>query len=397
MKTFILGVNFPKLSTHSISKSFMYENFSFKYGGEPPLYTFQDNLQIPEYSYMGKNKKPITTTVGRYIANILLYSHMYDVIGFIDDNTIDGFDTKFISRVEDTITKYYTDKKLTENDVFKYLMGMQFYFTFAPLVNPHLSLSLLIPDERIEKRKHELFDLYAKEIASGDVDVANLIETELIDMYKDIHKRDPAMDLFNANTKGNIKNNIKNISIMRGPMKKADGTYEIIKDNLMTGMEKENQYLSGQSLVYGAFAKGVTTQFGGAMTKKNLKLFSTLILDDKGSDCGTNRTISVFLNKDNLDMYISRFIKSGQNTVKITSDNKTNFIDKWVDLFTPMYCNSVNICEKCAGTSYGDLNITNMGVTSCKPSNDVMNKSMKKFHEASTNLERITNIDEYIF
>ncbi len=76
----------------------------------------------------------------------------------------------------------------------------------------------------------------------------------------------------------------------------------------------------------------------------------------------------------------------------MTEDNINNYINKTVNLRSPMYCTTDKICSKCAGERFGNMDIENIGLTTGKISNNLMNKRMKKRHNMKVKLDNV-NID----
>ena len=120
------------------------------------------------------------------------------------------------------------------------------------------------------------------------------------------------------------------------------------------------------------------------------------MLDEKDSDCGTNKAIPFTLTEDNIKLFMNRYIVDKNNElVLLTDDNKSKYIDKKVKIRSPMYCIGDKICNKCAGELYYKLGINNIGIMCEVASGVLMNRSMKAFHDSSIRMTEI-DVDSYI-
>lgn len=82
-------------------------------------------------------------------------------------------------------------------------------------------------------------------------------------------------------------------------------------------------------------------------------------------------------------MYQYRYIVDGGKLVQLNGDTKDKYIGKVVNMRTPQFCTSEQICSKCAGELYYKLGIKNMGLTVTKISSTILNAGLKKMHDSS--------------
>ena len=109
----------------------------------------------------------------------------------------------------------------------------------------------------------------------------------------------------------------------------------------------------------------------------------TQIIDEDGSNCGTQKTLSVHLTNKNKGRFMYRNIKVGTSTVMLTPDNISKYINKNIQLYSPMYCTHEKICSRCAGR-YGNKFI---GSDTNKIATTLTNLNMKKFHDSTIKTE----------
>ena len=129
--------------------------------------------------------------------------------------------------------------------------------------------------------------------------------------------------------------------------------------------------------------------------KKLAAAFQSIMVDEKGSDCGTTRTITMTLTKGNIKLFMYRYVLERGKLVMIDDDNFKSFIGKTVKMRTPLYCKNDKYCSKCAGELYNKLGIQNVGLLTTRIGTSLLNSSLKQFHDMTLKTVEI-NIDDYI-
>lgn len=173
-------------------------------------YSPQDYFVLPANKLY--NSKAETTTVGRYILNLLI---MTDKLGklFGYQNKVFGKNTNdFINQA----AKYFTDDKLDSKDMFDLMDKLNWLsFYIAKFMNASLSADFVMTNPKVEKRKQELLKQYNTQIKNGDPVVTSKIENELLDIAKEENKESPAMQIYDSKCRGSYGNNYKCTSVMR--------------------------------------------------------------------------------------------------------------------------------------------------------------------------------------
>ncbi|MEI2420969.1 hypothetical protein V6O07_11910, partial [Arthrospira platensis SPKY2] len=146
-------------------------------------------------------------------------------------------------------------------------------------------------------------------------------------------------------------------------------------------MAKEDLHSHFDSLVYGAYSKGVGTQKAGYLTKKFLAAYQSVILDKKGTDCGTTKLLDVPITNFNKKLFLYMYIKEGNKYVLLNDENISSYVGKTVKMRLPMYCTGDKICNRCAGELFYMLDNPNIGLSTFVASGALLRKSMKKFHD----------------
>ena len=304
------------------------------------------------------------TTVGRFIYNKYLVERMelQHVLGYVNVPITDSYNGK----LESILSQALLEDKITIQQLKDFIMQSQIYMSCTSALAPSHTMVLLLISDKIEKKKKQLIkEKYGDAIKNKDIKAMDALDKELLDYAKELLKDDPSADMFNSGARSSWGNNFKNMYVSRGTVKLTDDSYDIITSSYMSGLSKEDLVKANDAAVGGPYSRAVKTKEGGYREKQILYGLQHVKVLKPGSDCGTNRTINVTLTKKNIKNWMYSFVKQGSNLVEITSDNKDKFIGKTVKMRYFSLCESKNgICEKCAGTLFNRLGITNVGLAS---------------------------------
>lgn len=349
-----------------------------------------DTVTIPSGSYGpegNKNINPINTTVGIWVFNkAFIEKELFDLFGYINK----PITSKVFKEINKKMSYAVMEDKLPLDAIKRYIMKTEKFQPYCNILSTSITENMLSVPKAIAKKKQELLKKYEKELATNDPIVSQKIEKELIEECKVLLKDDPSVDMINSGAKIDWGNNFKNMFIMRGASKNPDplnpnGDYTIIKSDFMTGIAPDEYAAFADSLTAGPYARAKKTADGGAMEKTFVKALEHLYILPAGSDCGTKRTKTVLLTKDNIDDWMySYIVEPGNRLVELTSDNRDSYLGKKVKFRYSGLCESEKgICNKCAGNLFTRLGIKNVGVASYVIPASIKLKSMKTFHDST--------------
>ena len=358
-----------------------------------------DTVTIPSGSYGpegNKNINPINTTVGIWVFNkAFIEKELFDLFGYINK----PITSKVFKEINKKMSYAVMEDKLPLDAIKRYIMKTEKFQPYCNILSTSITENMLSIPKAIAKKKQELLKKYEKELATNDPIVSQKIEKELIEECKVLLKDDPSVDMINSGAKIDWGNNFKNMFVMRGATKNPDplnpnGEYTIIKSDFTTGITPDEYAAFADSLTAGPYARAKKTADGGAMEKTFVKALEHLYILPAGSDCGTKRTKSVTLTKDNIDDWMySYIVESGNRLVELTSDNRDSYLGKKVKFRYSGLCESEKgICNKCAGNLFTRLGIKNVGVASYVIPASIKLKSMKTFHDSTI---KIFDMGEY--
>jgi len=359
--------------------------------GKGPRFNPYDTITIPpgKYGQSKKNKNSFVTTIGLWIFNKSCIEPMDNVLGYVN-KTVNG---KVYSEINSKISYALLEDKITVQQLKDYIMQIQILMGCCSAIAPSHTELMFDMSKDIAKKKKELTKKYEKEIKEADLSTVKKIEDELIDYTKDILKDDPCVDMFNSGARSSWGNNVKNMYICRGPLKKTDGSYAVVMSSLMDGMDPEDFADVTDASVGGPYSRSNKTREGGYKEKQFTNATQHIKVLAPGSNCGTKRGIEVTLTEKNIGEWMYCFVMgSNGSTTEITTDNKDKFIGKTVKMrFSAMCSNKKDgaICERCMGTLYNRIGITNVGLGSMIMMSSLKNAAMKAFHDSTLDLATI--------
>lgn len=387
---FLLNLTEDDLLTTSVVMS-MFGDFT---GKEKPRFNPYDTVRIPAGYYQlsptSKNKEPFDTTVGIWVFNkVFIEKDMNKLFGYINKEV----NNKVFGSIEEEIGYAVLEDDFDIQSLSRFIMKTQFYMKFVSVLSPGYTEDFLLINKKIEKKKIELITKHKEALANSDAEVMEVIEQELIAYAKELLADDPSADIFNSGATANWGNNFKNMFISRGANKDPDPDkgYNLIMSSYMDGIKKEEYAALANTLVAGPYARSKKTEIGGYWEKLFLSALQYLTLDAPGSDCGTNRTITVTLSKDIISDMMYSYIQEGSKLVELTRKNKDKYLNKTVKMrFSSMCEGKEHICNKCMGNmpyrlytdSVNEKSITNIGCATPQLASRIKVINMKAFHES---------------
>lgn len=357
-----------------------------------------DLLEVPAHQFSfytdaAKSKSvsnisSFTTTVGIYIFNIFLRDFNFSRLlgGYFQRNIDDGS----FGDLETTLSYALIEDKITTQELKEWENTMQWFMPFETVISPNHTEKMMTCTKMINKKKAELLKKYDKEVKEGNPAVVEDIEKQLLDYAKEYMGDDPSMDTLYSGTMGSFKNNFKNMFVMKGAMRNPDPNakqkYRVVTGSYIDGISADEYSIVAGGATEGAYSRGKKTENGGYFEKLFVAAFNDLILDPRGSDCGTKNHIEVNMTAKNIKDYMYCYtIKNNGELELITSENKDKFIGRKVKLrFSSMCESKTGICNKCAGELFyllGDNRRVGLIMSSIPDKLKIT--AMKSFHDST--------------
>lgn len=362
--------------------------------GDAPFDT-TDSFVLPKGRYY--NKENVTTTVGRYIFNLVtLTERTGPHVGYINF-PVNG---SGMGKIEAKMSDLLMNDIISVEDYSNWIDRLQWLgFSISDYVSPPLTTDLLVLPEKVKKRKQELLskESNVEALNNKDIITASKIEKELLDMSKEELKDLPDMDIYDSGSRGSFGNNYKITAVSRGvvPCVSHPERVNISMASLDEGIPPEERYIYADVLTNASASRSLMTRNGGYEAKKLAAAFQGIVFDKKGSDCGTRLTVPLLVTEGNKKLLTDRYIMVNNRTTLLTSNNIDEYVGKTVSLRSPMYCRNPKYCSKCTGELYHKLGIENVGLIANVIGTSMTTLSMKAFHNATVKLKEI-NYEDYI-
>jgi hypothetical protein len=369
----------------------------------PPLYHPHATLLIPDSFKqsviktrepedfdvrLAPNWKSISaTTVGRFIANNLIFSRSLELRSVFPYYDL-PWDKKVIETIEKRLANVFLNKEITDEDITFAIDRMQ-WLGFAPtsFLVPSMTIDTIRAPKSTKKLKADILKSPTGDlIRNGNLkELGNFEKILLEDAKKNLDGVDPGFDIFKSGARGSFNNNFKNTSLLRGAIRKSDdpSQIKISTASLDEGIPINELPIYADLIVQATYGRSMMTAQGGYIAKQLNAAFQSLHLNpDPNSDCKTKLTLTVTI--DNPNEYLFRFYVKNGKLVEILPDEADELKDKTVQMRSPLYCGDVDgICSKCAGTLHHRIGITNIGLIAGRIGTTLLNASLKQFHDSS--------------
>lgn len=352
-----------------------------------------DYFQVPIGSYgpeNNKNKKPFYTTVGLWIFNkAFIEKDLFDLFQYIDE----PITKKTHGKINNQLSYAVLEDKISLDVLKRFEQKVQKFMPLVSVLSASYTDKMLTISTDINKKKKELLKKYSKEIEEKDPKIMDTIEKELLAYSKELLKDDPAMDMFDSGARASFGNNFKNMFVSKGSVKNPDPNkgYDLITSSYMEGISKEDYPAFAASLSAGPYSRAKKTETGGYWEKLFLKAFQHLKLLPAGSDCGTTKTLKVYLTEKNIDGWMYSYIVEGNKLIELTSENRNKYLNKEVKFRFSALCEAKDghFCNKCAGNLFYRLDMYNIGSATPQIPSKVKVLLMKKFHDSVVNFSEM--------
>lgn len=355
-----------------------------------PLIPRNHKMLIKPGEYCG-NTEEIVTTPGAFIYNLLLCKDKCDHLLPNHFYSAWPITAKNHEKLLDIIYQGCITKKMTIEQLINFLNDMEFWgLKPSSMISSSFTRATTISHPEAQKLKKEML----AKIGNRKLTVNEMVEIEdaAVELSKRLLKNDPGADLYDSGSRGNWENDFKNNNVMVGAVANPQtGGFDFMESNYIDGISKKDIIISGNNIVNACFPKAVGTRVSGYSTKQSYAVYQSIVIDnDERSDCGSTVGSKVFLTAKNIDGYIFRFIINEHGGLtQITYENKSQFINKWVNMRSPMSCRNDKFCAVCAGTKWSAMEIENAGVSTARVTNGLLNASMKLFHKTKVELDQI--------
>ena len=353
--------------------------------GKGPKYHTYDVITVPAGMLEidgKKNKRPFTTTIGLWLFNKGTLSEVSHITGYIN-KSVNG---DVLEDINKQLSYARLEDKITVEQLKHFIMMSQLYMSCTSALAPSHTMKMLLVTSDVEKKKKQLEKKYADGIAKNDLKAVSDMEAELLQYAKSQLDGDPSADMYDSGARSKWGNNFKNMYVMKGAVRKTDGSYSCITSSYIDGIKPSEFVDTNDSMVGGPYARAVNTQKGGYQEKLYVSAFQHVKIR-WDVDCGTKDTVPIELTKKNISDYMYCYIVDNGRLVELTSDVIDRYIGKTVKMRFATLCKcKTGICGKCGGGLFKRIGIENAGVATSQYASRLKNLSMKSFHDSTLNL-----------
>jgi len=253
---------------------------------------------------------------------------------------------------------------------------------------------ILTIDPRVIKLKSELLEKYKDQL--DDQNIRIKIEDALIKLDKEILLKDPETAIFAGSKTFNVHRTKMFLNF--GSVESPDPQNKdliFVESNLDNGLNKEELPVLFNEVRTGISGRALNTAKGGAATKEVVRFLNkTSIVEN---DCKTKRTVKIRVTPTNKDIVLFRNIVDGEKLVVLTNENISKYINKTVQMRSPMLCESkTGFCYKCCSYIWEIKELDVLNVIPISISSTIMMLSMKKQHGIKQSIMEITSLNEFI-
>jgi len=324
-----------------------YVNFS-NYKSKDSFVRISDTITATKELFKSLDKD-YETTIGRLLINYILIEVPFNgkIPYFKDDINIGSI----VNTVKDALS----EDIISVEEYKKFVWSCTYLESFSRLVTPSSTPKLIAPPPGIDEYKTKLKDEFKTKYGSNwDADPSRIVEydNKLKSYYNDFLKGDPSDGILADNKS---KDNALAKKYLTFSTTNAFGDQEHIDESLSDGYPDDPKKLSAMfnTVRAASYSRGAETQRGGSVAKAVLRATSSIEISI--DDCGVKYGKVYYITKDMANSLVGRYIISNNKLVKLTPDNIDDYVDKEVELRTPMYCAAKppTLCKVCMGEKAG--------------------------------------------
>lgn len=362
-----------------------------------------DPKKKPELSLMDEvnitfDGKKITTTLGRYIFNKIVFFTVWDN-KYYHFNDFPMKQDNFQSEMK-YLKQLAFEKKITNRDLLDIVdMSTEFGMRFANVYNAGLTYSMMIPDKKFrdyrDKKLGSVKDTVEKNM---DLELLAKAEEDVIKFAKDYYKDDDMIELMDSGAGSKWDNDFKQMNINVGAVPKLDGGAVVMFSSLSDGVDPKYQADWTNTGMTGATNRGLQTAKAGAQYKDIINSMQN-VMGVKG-DCGSTRGVKV--NTTDPNKLLNRYLIINGKAVKVTTENVNKYLGKDVVMRDIIYCKEKhgNYCSTCVGDGPFDLKGTDtvpLGMMTGDIAQNILNLFMKSTHDLRAGMYQIKDLNDFIY
>lgn len=353
--------------------------------GKQPYTSFEETGTLPA-GILKNAPKPIKTTLGRVALNYLLLSEPFgDAIPYVNEPWNSG-------KIERQIVEALLDGTIDVKSVYTYVDNVYYLGSYSDFCVPSLSSKAVTIDPKVIARRDALLKQYAGQL--DDPKVMMAIEKELIALDMATMKGDVSNGFMITNK--SYDNHRKRMFLNIGMVNKfgEDVGHDFISSSLDDGWDPKELPKIANEIRSGSYSRGKETAKGGDIAKQLGRNFqeAAIVMDD----CKTANTMPTLISDSNQSEFLHRNIMVAGKVVALTKENISKYLDKVVQLRSPMTCVAKNgYCYTCMDNRFKILKVTLLNTQLLQIGSKIMLNSMKAMHSVKVTAYELQSLDEF--
>lgn len=223
------------------------------------------------------------------------------------------------------------------------------------LIGKSMDISQFALPKEFEKRKEEAFKAEnpSKELSAITKDVLEALNQSNSIIY----------DLVNSGGRGKTEN-IQTQIVAKGFVEDVDGSVieKPVVSSLSDGLKPSEFMAVGIGGRKGIVDRSQMTAVSGYLARQLAYATASVKMSARTKDCGTKNYFELKVTKDIAKGLSTRYLSNGTMII-----NPEEYIDKTIQIRSPMYCTSPEICHKCLGDdAVNKIRSTNIGMVAAQ-------------------------------
>lgn len=348
------------------------------YTQKSPLFVFQDYVDVDE-SWLPSIKGKQSVKIGNLILNSFI---MYPTFGKLVPYIAEKIDVKTINKhlIHFTVDDDLVDDSHISTDKFVQCYDRLNYLTvLGTIVSMGASYKTVTKAPGTDELKKTLIKKF-----NGDLSGTNgaEFESELKKLDEEYLKGDEVAEkVFNKNS----YNNRMKMMASYGAASDFDENTQFIPKPLSEGLDTDpdNFPYYMNDLRYASYSRGGSTAKSGYVYKVLQRSLSSIVVVNQ--PCNTKNGLVKLITDKEHGKLVGREVKDGGKWVLVkTTDMAKNYINKTMEVRSPMYCTSPGntLCYSCLSVSYKD-NESAISNAAANISSAFMTLFLKRMHASA--------------
>lgn len=358
------------------------------YQKDKPLFDFQEVLEVDE-TWLPTIKKKQQSKIGVLIVNALIlypsFAHKLEYLnpGIENSMNLSDVETLLVNKAKSPSDAGPDDILVSE--MVNCIGRFGFLSNLSTLISIAATPKTITPPPGIEKKRAELVKEYEGQLDDPVKRVE--LEGRLTQIDTDYLADDPAAKkIFTSKSRTARRKMFLDYGETKDFTGKTDFVTPSLSDGVITDPEVFPLYMN--DLRFASFSRGASTMLSGYSYKVLQRSLSGLTIVKE--PCNTTKGVNRFITKSTYSKLVNRYVKDGGWKLVVDVEHAKNYIDKWVEIRSSMWCKSPGntVCYKCMSENYKNApnGISNLAATI---SDTLMNMFLKMMHGTVTEVIEI--------